>query len=52
MSSELRGLAGKRVLITGGGKGQGANHARAFAAAGCDADPALAAFLEASQIKF
>jgi NAD(P)-dependent dehydrogenase (short-subunit alcohol dehydrogenase family) len=36
MSSELRGLAGKRVLITGGGKGQGANHARAFAAAGCD----------------
>ena len=24
MSSELRGLAGKRVLITGGGNGQGA----------------------------
>jgi len=36
MSERLRGLEGKCVLITGGGKGQGANHARAFAAAGCD----------------
>jgi NAD(P)-dependent dehydrogenase (short-subunit alcohol dehydrogenase family) len=36
MGIELRGLEGKRVLITGGGKGQGANHARAFADAGCD----------------
>lgn len=36
MAITLRGLEGKRVLITGGGKGQGANHARAFADAGCD----------------
>ena len=36
MGVELRGLEGKVVLITGGGKGQGANHARAFAEAGCD----------------
>jgi NAD(P)-dependent dehydrogenase (short-subunit alcohol dehydrogenase family) len=36
MSVELRGLAGKSVLVTGGGKGQGAHHARAFADAGCD----------------
>jgi len=33
---ELRGLAGKKVLITGGAKGQGFNHAKAFAEAGCD----------------
>jgi len=32
----LRGLEGKVVLITGAGRGQGANHARAFAAAGCN----------------
>ncbi|MST31523.1 SDR family NAD(P)-dependent oxidoreductase [Acidimicrobiaceae bacterium USS-CC1] len=31
----LRGLEGKVVLITGAGRGQGANHARAFAEAGC-----------------
>jgi len=36
MGVELRGLEGKVVLITGAGRGQGANHARAFAAAGCD----------------
>lgn len=36
MSAELRGLEGKVVLITGAGRGQGANHARAFAAAGAD----------------
>jgi NAD(P)-dependent dehydrogenase (short-subunit alcohol dehydrogenase family) len=36
MAAGLRGLAGKTVLITGGGRGQGANHARAFAEAGCN----------------
>ncbi len=36
MAVELRGLEGKVVLITGAGRGQGANHARAFAEAGCD----------------
>ncbi len=36
MGVELRGLQGKVVLITGAGRGQGANHARAFAEAGCD----------------
>ncbi len=33
---ELRGLAGKKVLITGASKGQGFSHAKAFAEAGCD----------------
>ena len=36
MGVELRGLSDKVVLITGAGRGQGANHARAFAEAGCD----------------
>ena len=36
MGIELRGLAGKKVLITGAAKGQGFNHAKAFAEAGCD----------------
>jgi (-)-trans-carveol dehydrogenase len=36
MSVELRGLSDKVVLITGAGRGQGANHARAFAEAGAD----------------
>jgi (-)-trans-carveol dehydrogenase len=36
MGVELRGLSGKTVLITGAGRGQGANHARGFAEAGCD----------------
>ena len=36
MGVELRGLSGRTVLITGAGRGQGANHARAFAEAGCD----------------
>lgn len=36
MTVELRGLSDKVVLITGAGRGQGANHARAFADAGCD----------------
>ncbi len=36
MGVGLRGLEGKVVLITGAGRGQGANHARAFAEAGCD----------------
>jgi (-)-trans-carveol dehydrogenase len=36
MAVELRGLAGKKVLITGGSKGQGFSHAQGFAAAGCD----------------
>lgn len=36
MGSELRGLAGKNVLITGAAKGQGFNHAKAFAEAGSD----------------
>lgn len=36
MGVELRGLSGKTVLVTGAGRGQGANHARAFAEAGCD----------------
>jgi (-)-trans-carveol dehydrogenase len=36
MGVELRGLSGKVVLITGAGRGQGANHARAFADAGAD----------------
>jgi (+)-trans-carveol dehydrogenase len=33
--TELRGLSGKVVFITGAGRGQGANHARNFAEAGC-----------------
>ena len=37
MAAGLRGLAGKTVFITGGGRGQGANHARAFAESGCNA---------------
>jgi NAD(P)-dependent dehydrogenase (short-subunit alcohol dehydrogenase family) len=36
MAPILRGLENKVVLITGAGRGQGANHAREFAAAGCD----------------
>lgn len=36
MPVELRGLAGKKVLITGAAKGQGFSHAKAFADAGCD----------------
>lgn len=36
MGIELRGLAGKKVLVTGATKGQGFNHAKAFAEAGCD----------------
>lgn len=36
MGIELRGLSGKRVLVTGGAKGQGFNHVKAFADAGCD----------------
>lgn len=36
MSAALRGLAGKNVLITGAAKGQGFNHAKAFADAGAD----------------
>ena len=36
MGIELRGLAGKKVLVTGASKGQGFNHAKAFAEAGCD----------------
>ena len=36
MGVELRGLAGKKVLITGAAKGQGFSHAKAFAEAGCD----------------
>ncbi|MEQ8718487.1 MAG: SDR family NAD(P)-dependent oxidoreductase [Acidimicrobiales bacterium] len=36
MAIELRGLEGKKVLITGGWKGQGFNHAKAFAEGGCD----------------
>jgi NAD(P)-dependent dehydrogenase (short-subunit alcohol dehydrogenase family) len=36
MAAALRGLEDKVVLITGAGRGQGANHAREFAAAGCD----------------
>lgn len=36
MGVELRGLEGKVALITGAGRGQGANHARALAEAGCD----------------
>ncbi len=36
MGVELRGLSDKVVLITGAGRGQGANHARAFAEAGAD----------------
>lgn len=35
MAVELRGLEGKVALITGAGRGQGANHARALAEAGC-----------------
>jgi NAD(P)-dependent dehydrogenase (short-subunit alcohol dehydrogenase family) len=34
--TELRGLAGKTVLVTGGSKGQGFSHVKAFAEAGCD----------------
>lgn len=36
MAVELRGLEGKVALVTGAGRGQGANHARALAEAGCD----------------
>jgi (-)-trans-carveol dehydrogenase len=36
MGIELRGLSGKKVLITGAAKGQGFSHALAFADAGCD----------------
>jgi (-)-trans-carveol dehydrogenase len=36
MAIELRGLAGKKVLITGAAKGQVFSHAKAFAEAGCD----------------
>ncbi len=36
MAVELRGLDGKVALVTGAGRGQGANHARALAEAGCD----------------
>lgn len=36
MAIELRGLEGKKVLITGATKGQGFSHAKAFAEAGCD----------------
>ena len=36
MGVELRGLEGKKVIITGAAKGQGFSHAKAFAAAGCD----------------
>jgi NAD(P)-dependent dehydrogenase (short-subunit alcohol dehydrogenase family) len=36
MAATLRGLEDKVVLITGAGRGQGANHARQFADAGCD----------------
>jgi NAD(P)-dependent dehydrogenase (short-subunit alcohol dehydrogenase family) len=36
MSAALRGLEGKTVLITGAAKGQGFNHAKAFAEAGAD----------------
>ena len=35
MAVELRGLEGKVALVTGAGRGQGANHARALAEAGC-----------------
>jgi NAD(P)-dependent dehydrogenase (short-subunit alcohol dehydrogenase family) len=34
--TELRGLAGKTVLVTGGSKGQGFSHVKGFARAGCD----------------
>jgi len=34
--TELRGLAGKNVLVTGGAKGQGYSHVLAFAKAGCN----------------
>jgi NAD(P)-dependent dehydrogenase (short-subunit alcohol dehydrogenase family) len=36
MTAMLRGLEGKNVLITGAAKGQGFNHAKAFADAGAD----------------
>lgn len=36
MVAALRGLAGKKVLITGAAKGQGFSHAKAFAEARCD----------------
>ncbi len=36
MVAQLRGLEGKVALVTGAGRGQGANHARALAEAGCD----------------
>jgi NAD(P)-dependent dehydrogenase (short-subunit alcohol dehydrogenase family) len=36
MAPTLRGLEDKVVLISGAGRGQGANHAREFAHAGCD----------------
>jgi NAD(P)-dependent dehydrogenase (short-subunit alcohol dehydrogenase family) len=34
--SELRGPAGKNVVVTGGAKGQGDSDVLAFAEAGCD----------------
>jgi (-)-trans-carveol dehydrogenase len=36
VTATLRGFEDKVVLITGAGRGQGANHARALAEAGCD----------------
>ena len=36
MATELRGLEGKKVLITGAAKGQRFSHAKAFPEAGCD----------------
>lgn len=36
MTATLRGLDDQVVLVTGAGRGQGANHARALADAGCD----------------
>lgn len=36
MVAELRGLSGKKILVTGAAKGQGLSHVLAFADAGCD----------------
>jgi NAD(P)-dependent dehydrogenase (short-subunit alcohol dehydrogenase family) len=36
MTIALRGLEGKKVLVTGGAKGQGYSHVMAFADAGCE----------------
>lgn len=36
MAAELRGLENKVALVTGAGRGQGANHALKLAEAGCD----------------